>query len=96
MDFLDKPSASVLLVMLNTAAQLVPVSGFPVNLKSKAAFFARVQKEPVTSANMRHLIVLGDLALKPIEQLAALVDEVKISQKTKFIKLKNYWNLKKC
>lgn len=76
MDFMDKASTSVLIVMQNSAAQLVPILGFPVNLKSKAVFFARVGKEPVTNANMRNVIVLGDLALRPIEQLAAMVDEV--------------------
>ncbi|KAF4519850.1 hypothetical protein B566_EDAN005192, partial [Ephemera danica] len=76
MDFLDRGEPPVLVIMLNSAAQLVPLTAFPINLKSKAAYFARVRREPVTATNMRSLLVVGDLAVRPIEELAALVDEV--------------------
>jgi hypothetical protein len=77
MDFLDRGEPPVLVIMLNAAAQLVPLTAFPVSLKSKAAYFVRVRREAVTSTNMRSLLVVGDLAVRPIEELAALVDEVR-------------------
>ncbi|XP_059473724.1 dynein beta chain, ciliary isoform X2 [Neocloeon triangulifer] len=79
-EFVERGEHGVLLVTVNGAAQLVPALGFPLALKSKAAFFARVHPlgaAPAASADdLRRLLILGDLALRPIEQLAALVDEV--------------------
>jgi len=63
------------------AAQLVPSLGFPVALKSKAAVFVKrlpgtVPREQAAATDM---LIFGDLAQKPLEQLATLVDEVRFS-----------------
>ncbi|GFG28503.1 hypothetical protein Cfor_03628 [Coptotermes formosanus] len=76
MDFLNKPEPMVLIILQNNAAQLLAASSFPVSLKSKAVYFIKRQQGPVPKEEISQHIILGDMAMKPIEQLAALVDEV--------------------
>ncbi|XP_075210990.1 dynein heavy chain at 93AB [Lycorma delicatula] len=76
MDFLDKPEPVLLIVLQNNAAQLIPATSFPVSLKSKAAYFIKRSKISVPRENLNHALILGDMATKPIEQLATLVDEI--------------------
>ncbi|XP_034234645.1 dynein beta chain, ciliary [Thrips palmi] len=78
MDFLDKAENMLLIVMQNNAAQLLPSLGFPVSLKSKAAFFVKKRRAvvPKEKEAMQDLLIIGDMATRAIEQLAALVDEV--------------------
>ena len=67
----------VLIVLQNNAAQLLAANSFPVSLKSKAVYFIKRQRGPVPKENISHHVILGDMAMKPIEHLAALVDEVR-------------------
>jgi dynein heavy chain len=54
-------------------------NNFPVSLKSKAVYFIKRQRGPVPKEDISQHIILGDMAIKPIEQLAALVDEASFS-----------------
>ncbi|KAG8321110.1 hypothetical protein J6590_052486 [Homalodisca vitripennis] len=76
LEFLDKPETIILIILQNAAAQLIPSTSFPVNLKSKAAYFIKKAKLVVPKENLSDVLILGDMATKPIEQLAVLVDEV--------------------
>ncbi|XP_049809049.1 dynein beta chain, ciliary [Schistocerca nitens] len=76
MDFLNKPEPMMLLVMQNNAAQLSVASAFPLSLKNKSAYFVKRARTPVPREDINSFLILGDLAARPIEQLAALVDEV--------------------
>ncbi|KAJ9585775.1 hypothetical protein L9F63_002412, partial [Diploptera punctata] len=76
LDFLNKPEPLILIVLQNNAAQLQAFNSFPVSLKSKGVYFIKRQRGPIPKENISHHIILGDMAVKPIEQLAALVDEV--------------------
>jgi len=69
----------VLIILQNTAAQLLAANSFPVSLKSKAVYFIKRQEGPVPKEAISQHIILGDMAMKPIEQLAALVDEASVS-----------------
>lgn len=62
--------------MQNAAAQLLLCTSFPVSLKSKATYFIKRRRQPVPKTDIAETLVLGDMATKPIEQLATLVDEV--------------------
>ena len=66
-------------MLQNNAAQLLAANSFPVSLKSKAVYFIKQQRGPIPKENISHHIIFGDMAVKPIEQLAALVDEVRKS-----------------
>jgi dynein heavy chain len=54
-------------------------NNFPVSLKSKAVYFIKRQRGSVPKEDFSQHIILGDMAVKPIEQLAALLDEARIS-----------------
>ena len=71
--------SQVLIILQNNAAQLLAASSFPVSLKSKAVYFIKRQQGPVPKEEISQQIILGDMAMKPIDQLAALVDEASVS-----------------
>nr|CAD7455112.1 unnamed protein product [Timema tahoe] len=74
-EFLNFPEPLVLVILQNSAAQLQVATSFPLSLKSKAAYFIKKRRHPVPKEDISDHLILGDMATKPIEQLAALVDE---------------------
>lgn len=58
------------------AAQLFAMDSFPVPLKTKAIYFVKIGKVPVPKENPSSVLIIGDMACKPIEQLATIVDDV--------------------
>nr|CAD7453301.1 unnamed protein product [Timema tahoe] len=77
MDFLNGRVADEVLVMtLNPAGQLIPVLGFPASIRNKAVYFIKRDKETITGENFRRRLVFGDMAPKPVDELATLVEEV--------------------
>ncbi|KAF6202116.1 hypothetical protein GE061_004514 [Apolygus lucorum] len=75
-DFLDTDKTNLLVITQNNAAQLIPSTSFPVLLKNKGAYFVKKNKGLVPKTDISFNIIYGDLATKPIEQLATLVDEI--------------------
>lgn len=63
--------------MQNASSQLIPATSFPMALKTKGIFFVKPGKQVVPKINIRGNLIYGDLGTKPLEQLAAMVDEVK-------------------
>lgn len=76
MEFLERTTSDVLVMTLSPAGVLTPVLGFPTNAKTKSSYFIRKRKEPVTRDNLRDLLIFGDMAPRPVDELAVLVDEV--------------------
>ncbi|KAK7573934.1 hypothetical protein V9T40_011125 [Parthenolecanium corni] len=76
LEFLDKPASMILIISQNAAVQLVASNNFPVCLKNKAAYFVKRDPCVINKDNLNSLIIFGDMATKPIEQLASIVDEV--------------------
>ena len=76
MEFLERTTSDVLVMTLSPAGVLTPVLGFPTNAKTKSSYFIRKRKEPVTKDNLRDLLIFGDMAPRPVDELAVLVDEV--------------------
>lgn len=60
------------------AAQLFAMDSFPVPLKTKAIYFVKINKVVVPKDNPSSVLIIGDMASKPIEQLATIVDDVSI------------------
>jgi len=58
------------------AAQLFAMDSFPVPLKTKAIYFVKIAKVVVPKDNPSSVLIIGDMASKPIEQLATIVDDV--------------------
>jgi len=61
------------------AAQLFAMDSFPVPLKTKAIYFVKIAKVVVPKDNPSSVLIIGDMASKPIEQLATIVDDVSIN-----------------
>uniref|UniRef100_H2ZU70 Uncharacterized protein n=1 Tax=Latimeria chalumnae TaxID=7897 RepID=H2ZU70_LATCH len=77
LEFLDRAEPGVLTVSLSPAGQLVPAADFPAGNKNKVVFFAKKRKEALSVESLRNNVVYGDLSYSPLEQFAALVEEVR-------------------
>ncbi|GCB69230.1 hypothetical protein scyTo_0001016 [Scyliorhinus torazame] len=75
-DFLEKSEQTVLVMSLNPAGHLVASLEFPNLSKNKAVFFVKRHKCRLAADSMKSNLVFGDLAYCPLDQFAALVDEV--------------------
>ncbi|GCC26775.1 hypothetical protein chiPu_0005195 [Chiloscyllium punctatum] len=75
-EFVENSEQTVLVLSLNPAGHLVPSLHFPNLSKNKAVFFVKRHKEKLTADSMRTNLLFGDLAYCPLDQFAALVDEV--------------------
>ncbi|XP_075225794.1 dynein beta chain, ciliary-like [Lycorma delicatula] len=76
MSFLDDPSNNVLIIRMTSAGVLMPSLSFPSVGRSKASYFIRKYPEPITPENYQKLLIYGDIAPKPVDELAVLVEEV--------------------
>lgn len=76
LDFLDKSTIPLLLMVINVAGLLVPMTSFPNNLKSKTSYFIRRKPDKVTAENFRDVILFGDFSAKPVSELAVLAEEI--------------------
>ncbi|XP_031334092.1 dynein beta chain, ciliary-like [Photinus pyralis] len=74
LNFFNKADAPRLIMMTNLGGQLVPVTDFPSNLKTKCSYFIRKKNAVITATNIREVLFMGDKSPKPIEELSALVE----------------------
>ncbi|KAK6478238.1 dynein heavy chain 17 [Huso huso] len=80
-NFFEKPDVTVLVIYLNSAAQLTANLGFPPSVKSKAVYFVKRTNEFTTNDNIKNVLV-GDISASPVEQLTAFVEEMVYSLHT--------------
>lgn len=78
MKFFNTPSEMILIVQLNVAGVLVPYLEIP-STGHKASYFIKRNPVKITKENYRNVIIPGDVAPKPIEELSVLVEEVTVS-----------------
>ncbi|XP_031327312.1 dynein beta chain, ciliary-like [Photinus pyralis] len=76
LNFFNNPNVPRLIMITSAAGQLMPVTEFPNNLKTKSSYFIRKKKEVVTRDNIREVLLIGDMSPKPVEEIAVLVEEV--------------------
>ena len=75
--FFEKPEHSQLLVISGSGSSLSVSLEWPGQLKSKACYFVKKNKEPIgKDAKVREVLLYGDLSYSPVDQLSAFVDEV--------------------
>ncbi|XP_041076181.1 dynein heavy chain 17, axonemal-like [Polyodon spathula] len=79
--FFEKQDVTVLVIYLNSAAQLTADLAFPPSVKSKAVYFVKRTNESTTKDNIKNVLV-GDISASPVEQLTALVEEMVCSLHT--------------
>lgn len=66
----------ILIIQLNPAGVLVPFLEIPSTGRVKASYFIKRNPVKITKENYRNVIIPGDMAPKPIEELFVLVEEV--------------------
>lgn len=77
MKFFDVPSEMILIVQLTPAGVLMPFLAIPtIPSKTKVSYFIKKYPVEITKKNYRDVIIPGDMAPKPIEELSVLVEEV--------------------
>ncbi|CAH1795230.1 unnamed protein product [Owenia fusiformis] len=75
-DFFEKNDIHILIVIANSAGMLSIQHEWPQQVKSKACYFVKKEAALGKDANYRTAMMYGDLAYSPMDQLAALTDEV--------------------
>lgn len=75
-NFFNRPEQPLLIMMITAGGQLLPMTQFTNQLRTKFSYFIRKRKEVVTMENFRSLLMFGDSAGKPVEELAVLTEEV--------------------
>lgn len=78
-EFLDKNEQHLLVFILNSSGTLQVQHTYPNSLKNKACYFAKKGRDAVSKdVNIKDALIYGDLSYSPLDQLSAILDEVKI------------------
>ena len=78
-EFLDKSDNNIIVFSINSSGILQPATTFPSSVKAKACYFAKRLKESIgKDVNIKEALIYGDLSYSPLEQLSALLDEVRL------------------
>lgn len=75
MKFLTTPSEMVLVLQLTPANVLIPLLEI-TQAKRKQTYFFKKKPQVITEENYKQLLIPGDMAPNPIEELAVLVEQV--------------------
>lgn len=76
MKFFDMPSEMILIMQLSAAGVLVPYLEIPATGRVKASYFIKRSPAKITRKNYRDVIIPGDMAPRPIDELSVLFEEV--------------------
>ncbi|XP_069700803.1 dynein beta chain, ciliary-like [Periplaneta americana] len=76
-DFFKDPNIKMLVMVGSASGIPTPQHSFPVSTgKGKSSYFIKKSPEAITKENFRSLLIFGDIAAKPVDELAVLVQEV--------------------
>ncbi|XP_025160705.1 dynein beta chain, ciliary-like [Harpegnathos saltator] len=75
MRFFDTPEEMILTIQLGPAGVLIPFLGIPATARAKTSYFAKRSPVEITRQNYRDVVMPGDMAPKPIEELSVLIEE---------------------
>lgn len=73
--FLTTPSEMVLVLQLTPANVLIPLLEI-TQAKRKQSYFLKRKPQVITEDNYKQMLIPGDMAPNPIEELAVLVEQV--------------------
>lgn len=76
LNFFDNPDQKMLIFTIPVTGLLTVQTEFNNNIKQKFTYFIRSKKDVVTMENFRTVLTFGDMASKPIDELAVLVEGV--------------------
>ncbi len=77
LEYLEKSDQILLVFILTPAGGLIVTHQYPQQLKGKACYFAKKNKENIPKdSNLKEVLIYGDLSYSPLDQLSAILDEV--------------------
>ncbi|CAH1960837.1 unnamed protein product [Acanthoscelides obtectus] len=76
LNFFNKPTEKMLIMTIPTTGLLTPMTSFNNQIKQKFTYFIRKKEEAVTMENFRDVLAFGDMAGKPVDELAVLMEGV--------------------
>ena len=77
MEFFEKPERTSLILSLTAGGALQASFDWPSQLKTKACYFAKKNRDPINKdANIRQVLLFGDISPNPVDQLAVFVEDV--------------------
>ncbi|XP_046432396.1 dynein beta chain, ciliary-like [Neodiprion fabricii] len=74
--FFNTTTEKILIMQVATSGVLIPFLGIQPGSKVKSSYFIKRNPIKITEKNYRDELIIGDMAPKPIEELAVLVEEV--------------------
>ncbi|XP_047352693.1 dynein beta chain, ciliary-like [Vespa velutina] len=74
--FFNIPSNMILTIQLTSAGALIPFLGIESPSRVKSSYFIKREPIKITKYNYREMLILGDMAPKPIEEADVLIEEV--------------------
>ncbi|KAK2582958.1 hypothetical protein KPH14_009015 [Odynerus spinipes] len=74
--FCNIPSEMILTIQLSSTGVLTPFLEIPSSSKVKSSYFMKKNPIKITKANYREMLIVGDMAPKPIDEAAVLIEEV--------------------
>ena len=78
-DYFEKSELSLLIFLMNPSGALTVQYQYPTQIKGKCVYFAKKNKEAISKdVNIKDTLIYGDLSYSPLEQLSAILDEVRI------------------
>lgn len=91
-DFFDKAENQILVLQYTAAGALQPTTTFPNVVKNKSCYFIKKRREPLPKDTiLRDALMYGDLSTSPVDQLSAMVDEVRCSALTLFTSFPSFF-----
>lgn len=81
MRFLDTPGEMLLTVQLSPAGVLIPFIEVSAAARTKTSYFVKRSPVEITRENYRDILIPGDMASRPIDELSVLVEEVAITRR---------------
>jgi len=79
LEFVEKNEQNLLVFFMNASGTLVISYDYPSQIKSKACYFVKKNKEALSKdLNLREVLIYGDLSYAPVDQLSTILDELLI------------------
>ena len=78
-DYVEKNEQSLLVFIMNSSGSLTVQYEYPTQLKGKCVYFAKKNKEAIGKDSIKDALIYGDLSYSPLDQLSAILDEVKLT-----------------
>ena len=83
-EYVEKNEQNLLVFIMSTSGSLTVQYEYPNQIKGKLVYFAKKNKEAIgKDVNIKDALVYGDLSYSPLEQLSAILDEVKQNLQSK-------------